>query len=127
LRHDINKYETKPTFSAQNLRNTILLMQEALLVDFIKQAPFPIPGRDGSQVLLTFLFRPDVAHLDNNEGVFAGWARGEENVSVEFAGSAFNAVPEVFDEGRSGCSVEPTVERRVLYFLGRREVRGLTR
>ncbi len=54
------------TFSAENLCDAVLLMKEALLVDLVEEAALAIPGGYGSKVLLTLLFRTNVAHLDDD-------------------------------------------------------------
>ena len=93
---------TEPTLSPQHLRNTILLVQEALLVHLVQQAALPIPARDRLQVLHALRLRADVAHLDHDERVLVRGPGGEQDVCVELARAALDAVAEVLDQ-RGRC------------------------
>lgn len=83
-------------------------MQEGFLIHFVEQATFTIPRRDGLKKFLSLHFRPNIAHLDDDEGVLAGRSRREENIGIELAWCALDTVAKMLDEGRRSCSVEAT-------------------
>ena len=101
---------TIPTFSTENLRDTILLMQEAFLVHLVEEATLPVPRGDRCKVLLALLPGSQIAHLDDYKRVFSGRSGREQDVGVELAGSAFDAVSKVLDERRGCGTVESAVE-----------------
>jgi hypothetical protein len=86
-------------------------MQEGFLVHFVEQATFTIPRRDGLKKFLSLHFRPNIAHLDDDEGVLTGRSRREENIGIELTWCALNTVTKMLDERRRGYSVEATVEK----------------
>lgn len=94
------------TFPAQDLRNAVLLVQVALLVDLVQQTALAVPAGDRLEVLHALLPRADVAHLDDDERVLVGGAGGEQHVRVQLARRAFDAVAEVLDERGRGGAVE---------------------
>lgn len=98
------------TIASQDLRDTVLLMQERLLVHFIEQATFTVPGGNGLKKFLSLYFRPNIAHLDDDEGVLTFRSRREENIGIELPRRAFDTVTEMLDERRRSGSVEATVE-----------------
>lgn len=74
--------ESARTFSTQYLGNTVLLVEKGLLVHFVEQTAFTIPGRNGLKELLALYLWTNVAHLDNDEGVLAGRTGRKENIGV---------------------------------------------
>ena len=97
------------TFCPQDLGDAILLVQECLLVHLVQQAAFTIPARNRLQVLQPFFLWPNITHLYHDKGVLVCGSSGEEHVRIEFPWCLLHTVTEVPDQGRSGCSVEPTV------------------
>lgn len=84
-------------------------MEEALLVDLVEEATLAIPGGYGGEVLLSLLFRTNVAHLDNYQRILAGGTGGEDYIRIQLAGRTLDAVAEVLDERRSSGFVEAAV------------------
>lgn len=83
-------------------------MQEALLVHLVEQAGIARPGRDSSQELLALLPRSDIADLNDNKRVFALRPSGKDTICVQLSRSPFDAIAEMFEEGRCSCAVEAT-------------------
>lgn len=91
-------------------------MEETLLVDLVEEATLAIPGRYGSEVLLSLLFWTNVAHLDNDQRILAGGTGGEDYICIQLAGCTLDAVAEVFYERRRSGFVKAAV-RMSLYKL----------
>lgn len=87
-------------------------MQKRFLVYFVEQATFTIPGRNGLKKFLSLHFRPNIAHLDDDEGVLTRRPRREKNIGIEFAWCALDTVAKMLDERRRSGSVEATVEKK---------------
>lgn len=87
-------------------------MEEGFLVHFVEQATFTIPRRNGLKKFLSLYPRPNIAHLDDDEGVLTGRSCREENVGIELTRCALDTVTEMLDERRRSRSVEATVEEK---------------
>ena len=85
-------------------------MQETLFVDLVEQALLAVPGRYRSEVFLAFFFGSDVAHLNYDKGILSCGTGREQDVGVQFARGAFDAVAEVFDERRCCCPPESAMK-----------------
>lgn len=94
------------TLPTQDLRDAVLLMQEAFLVHLVQEAALAVPGREREEVFLSLLLRADVAHLHYDERVLPLGPGGEEYVCVQLARGALDTVAEVFDERGGGGAVE---------------------
>lgn len=99
----------KRTFSAQDLRNTVLLLQETLLVHLVQQTPLAVPAQDRIQKLLTVLLRAKIAHLNHDQRVLVCRSGRQENISIQLPRHAFDAVAEVLDQRGRRRAVEAAV------------------
>ena len=98
--------ECQLTGSLENLGDGILLIRKRLLIDLVQQTSTPSPAHDGIEEGRSPFFRAEPTQLNNDEGTIATRAGGEDRVSVEFFWSSFDAVPEVFEQGGSGGTLE---------------------
>ena len=86
-------------------------MQETLLVDFVEQARLTVPRRYRSQIFSALFLGSDIAHLDDDERVLSRGTGCEQDVGVQLARGALDAVAEVFDERGRCCTSESAVNR----------------
>lgn len=105
---NIRKYrgERAHTPAADDLRDAVLLVQVALLVDLVEETALAVPAGDGVEELDALLLRAGVAHLDDDKRVLVGRAGGEQHVGVELARGALDAVAEVLDQRGGRRAVE---------------------
>lgn len=73
---------SKRAFSSQNLRYAVLLVEVALLVYLVEQAALAIPTGDCVEVFNTLFFRPDIAHLDDDQRILVFGPRRQQDVRV---------------------------------------------
>lgn len=55
------------TSRPQNLGDTVLLVQECLLVHLVQQAGLAIPARDRLQIFQSLLLWPNITHLYHDQ------------------------------------------------------------